>query len=208
MDSDEGNVESIKQEDLSWKYNLTAARHFVSKDNVNRIFADNGFTGEIGLLSVDVDGNDYWIWEAIDTVTPEIVIVEYNATFGHKHPVTIPYQKEFFRTNAHFSNVYYGTSLRALYRLALRKGYSFVGCNRAGNNAYFVRNDKIERLSPLSPLSPEEGFVMAGFRESKDEAGRATFLSFEQRLDLIGDMPVWDVEQEKMFTIKALVRGR
>lgn len=204
IDSDEKNIESIKQEGISWRYSLTAVKQFVTRDNINRIFAENSFSGELELLSIDVDGNDYWIWEAIKTLTPHIVIVEYNSMFGIKYPITIPYQEKFHRTAANRSNLYYGTSLKALHLLALQKGYSFIGCNSAGNNAYFIRRDKIELLAPISAVALEEGYVKAVFRECRDEQGRLTFLSEELRLDLIKDMPVWDVEREKTYTIKEL----
>ncbi|MFM6253830.1 MAG: hypothetical protein ACKPEQ_32600, partial [Dolichospermum sp.] len=84
---------------------------------------------------MDIDGNDYWVWQAIDCINPAIVISEYNFRFGANKAVTVPYDASFVRSKAHYSNIYYGASLKALCILADKKGYAFVGCNSAGNNA-------------------------------------------------------------------------
>ena len=84
------HVESIRQESIYWRHDLTAVQAFVDRDNVNQLFRGNGFTGPIGILSIDIDGNDYWVWEAIDCVDPTIVIVEYNSVFGPSMALTIP----------------------------------------------------------------------------------------------------------------------
>ena len=94
------------------------------------------------MLHIYLDGNDYWIWKEINVVTPVIAILEYNSVFGVDRAITISDDRKFIRTKAHHSNLYFSASLRALYVLAKEKGYSFVGCNSARNNAYFVRNDK------------------------------------------------------------------
>jgi hypothetical protein len=77
-----------------------------------------GFGGRIGILRIDVDGNDYWIWEAITVVDPAVVIIEYHGFFGSREAVNIPYQPDFARKNAHYSLLYWGTSLKALCQLA------------------------------------------------------------------------------------------
>jgi hypothetical protein len=139
IDGSESNVFSIRQDSIYWKYDLTALTHFVTSENINSILHNAGFLGRIGILSIDVDGNDYWIWKAISEVEPALVIVEYNSLFGAYEAVTIPYQTDFKRQNAHYSYLYWGTSLRALCQLAIQKDYVWIGCNSAGNNAYFVR---------------------------------------------------------------------
>jgi len=79
-------------------------------------------------------------------ISPIVVILEFNSVFGIDRSITVPYKKDFIRTQAHFSNLYFGASLRALYELSASKVYSFIGCNSAGNNAYFVRNDKLNDI--------------------------------------------------------------
>jgi hypothetical protein len=151
----------------------------------------NGITGEIGLLSVDIDGNDYWVWEAIDVVCPSVVVVEYNSRFGPEKSVTVPYDARFVRSRAHHSTIYYGASLAALCLLGKRKGYSFVGCNKGGNNAFFVRSE----LKPvdLPGLTPAEGFVRSQFRETRDADGALAFLTETQEAAILDKLPLTEV---------------
>jgi hypothetical protein len=129
MDGSETHVSFIRQDSIYWKYDLTALARFITRENINSILRDAGFEGRIGILSIDVDGNDYWIWEAIRVVDPAVVIVEYNGAFGGREAVTIPYQPDFNRKNAHYSLLYWGTSLMALCQLAGEKDYVWIGCN-------------------------------------------------------------------------------
>jgi hypothetical protein len=202
VDGSESHIKSIKRSDLYWKNDLTAVCHFITRDNINKIFTENGFTGEIGILSIDIDGNDYWIWESIDTVSPSIVIVEYNSVFGANHAITIPYDPEFNRMNACFFGLYWGASLKALCRVADKKGYYFVGSNSDGNNAYFVRKDKI---GSIKPLTVREGYRESKYRESKDREGNLTFISGPERLRAIQDMSVVDVDAGSEVKIKELI---
>ena len=202
IDADDLNIQSIKQDDLYWQHDLTAVCSFVTTQNIDQIFESNGFHGELGLLSVDIDGNDYHLWEAISSVQPKIVIVEYNSVFGAERAVTIPYDPSFRRHAAHHSGLYAGASLKALWMLAQRKGYGFIGSNSAGNNAYFVRLDK---LSGLRPLSVAEGFVESRFRESKDARGLPTFLRGSERLKAIQEFPIYDIEAGSVIKIQDLL---
>jgi hypothetical protein len=191
MDGDVQAMSALRADEIYWRHDLTAVGAFITRENVNKLFRDNGFSGEIGLLSVDIDGNDYWVWEAIDSVTPVIVTVEYNSVFGAEHAITVPYDPAFNRTKAHFSNLYWGASLKALCILADKKGYVFVGCNSNGNNAHFIRKDKV---GTIPVRSVEEGYVESRFRESRDIHGNLSFLRGEQRIKAIKDMQVIDVQ--------------
>ena len=172
-----------------------------TRATVNDLLTTNGFTGEIDLLSLDLDGVDYWIWDAIDVVSPRIVICEYNSVFGSKHCVSVPYSADFVRENVHCSNLYFGASLGALTMLAERHGYFFVGCNSAGNNAFFVRNDVIGNL-PV--VSLEKGYVASKFRESRDEQNKLTFVSGEDRIKVISGMSVTDLKSGETVKLSSL----
>lgn len=191
MDGSEVYIHYIKNDPIYWQYNLKAVHAFITKDNINELLSDNGIKGEIGILSVDIDGNDYWVWEAINIVNPAIVITEYNYRFGKDNAVTIPYQDDFVRSQAHYSMIYYGASLKALCLLANRKNYAFVGCNSAGNNAFFVRRD----LKPdfLKELTPEEGYVEGKFRESRDKNGQLAFLSPQEEQQILAQLPLVEI---------------
>jgi hypothetical protein len=202
MDASADNVASIRREAISWRHELTAVQAFVDADNVDRLLTENGFAGEIGLLHIDIDGNDYWVWKALRSASPIIAIVEYNSVFGGRRAVTVPYDPAFNRTRAHFSNLYFGASLRCLCLLAAEKGYAFLGCSSSGNNAFFVRRDKVGQLRVKTA---EEGYVRSRSRESRDRAGNLTFLSGQDRLGLIQELPVLDVESGRLVRLAELL---
>ncbi|MDD9226064.1 hypothetical protein PVL96_13765 [Aeromonas hydrophila] len=196
IDAEPANIEYIKKTQNYWRHDLTALCDFVTAENINDIISDAGFSGDIGLLhiDVDVDGNDYWIWKAINVVNPAIVIVEYNSLFGSKRSITIPYEPNFIRHVSHYSGLYAGASLNALCCLAKEKGYRFIGCNSAGNNAYFV----IDKLTDaLAELSCEEGYILAKFREHRNEQGELTFTSGLDAIEEIRGMPVFNTITEQ-----------
>ena len=126
IDGSEKNIQFIKNDAISWNYSLNAVAKFITKENLNSLIENNGFKGEIGILHIDVDGNDYWLWECLNVVNPEIVIMEYNSVFGNKAAISVPYKADFYVTNEHFSNLYFGASLKAMEHLAIKKGYIYV----------------------------------------------------------------------------------
>jgi hypothetical protein len=199
IDSDKQNTEYIQQDEIYWRQDLTAITSFITTKNINEIITNSGFSGELGILSIDIDGNDYWIWEAIDVVSPTIVVVEYNSLFGSQNAISIPYEEQFTRSDAHFSTLYFGASLKALCILAKKKGYAFVGSNSSGCNAFFVRQDK---LGEIPELTPELGYVKFKFRQARDQSGNMTYLSFEDSIKLIQDMPVYDIESDRLAKIE------
>jgi len=172
MDSSREAIQQLKHTGAFVRYDLKAIPAFITTDNINSLLVENGITGDIGLLSIDVDGNDYWIWKAITVINPAIVIIEYNHRFGSELAVTIPYDESFDRTKAHPSRLYYGASLKALCKLGTEKGYAFVGCNSNGVNAFFVRTDK--KPEAIATLTAEEGFVSGGFGEMFEQDGQLT----------------------------------
>lgn len=194
MDGSSGNVKQIRRLPEFWKHELHVESAFIDAENINRLLTSYLVGRELGLLHIDIDGNEYWIWKAINVVKPALVVIEYNAVFGVDRAITVPYRADFLRTKAHFSNLYFGTSLPALGLLAKRKGYEFVGCNSAGNNAYFVRSDCMGPAIKSRPI--EDGFVNSKFRESRDENGNLTYVSGEERSELIRGLPVWNVVSE------------
>jgi FkbM family methyltransferase len=198
MDGSQHYVSCIRNEQIYWRHDLTALARFITRENINSIIEDAGFGGRIGILSIDVDGNDYWIWEAITSVDPAVVIVEYNGIFGSREAVTIPYQADFVRQNAHYSYLYWGASLQALCHLAPRKRYTWIGCNSAGNNAYFVRSEYADLF--YHPTLPDD-FVAAKFREGRDEQGNLNYIGQEKGLTLIKDLPIWDVVRNQIHLI-------
>lgn len=116
---------------------LKVLRSFVTRENICELIASAGWD-EIDLLSIDIDGNDYWIWEAID-LRPKVVIMEYNAKFRPPTAWVMAY-------NPHHRwdySDYHGASLVSLDTLGRQKGYVLVGTCLAGVNAFFVRSDLV-----------------------------------------------------------------
>ena len=198
IDSSSESIKHIRLQEYYWKYDLTAICDFVTVDNINDLISDT-VTGSIGILSIDIDGNDYWIWNAISVISPQIVIVEYNSSFGNQHAVTIPYQPDFSREKAHFSRLYWGASLPAFCHLASRKGYSYVGSNSAGSNAFFVRKDS---AGSLKECDFRKSFVESKFRDSLDENGNLSFVSSQGKLEIIKNMHLLDIDSKQTLPIK------
>jgi len=124
---------------------------WVTRENVNDLVGGAGFTGEIDLLSLDMDGMDYWIWDALNVVQPRVIILEYQDILGPDRSVTVPYEPNFYAYKYPTTNGmpnYCGASLRAFTKLATKKGHRLVGCNSFGYNAIFVRNGLGETALP------------------------------------------------------------
>ena len=202
MDGSASNVGAIRSASWFWKHELEAVQAFVTRENIDELLQRHAPRGELGLLSIDVDGNDYWIWDAIESVDPRVVVVEYNSLFGPTAAVTIPYEPAFDRTAAHSSNLYWGASLSALDRVAQRKGYALVGCNSAGNNAYFVRRDVLR----VPASTPGRAFVRSRIRESRGESGELTHVAGAERFELIRSLSVVDVDSGESTSIGEAVR--
>lgn len=201
IDGSKEHVKFIKEDFIYWKYDLTAYHSFITKENINQLISKYTDCSDVGLLSIDIDGNDYWIWDALTVIKPRIVVCEYNSAFGKFNKVSVPYQADFDRTKAHYSSLYYGASLSALCYLAEKKGYDFIGTAEAGINAFFVRKDL---SAPFRKYSESEAFRPAANRDSKDEKGNLTFLPHDQRLSVIKELPVTDVVSNKSHLIKDL----
>lgn len=117
---------------------LTLAHELVARDTVDARLAALANENPVSVLSIDVDGNDYWLWERIESIRPCVVVIEYNATFPPPMAVVQEHDTEGPRK---VRTDYWGASLSALDKLAARKGYQLVGCGVTGVNAFFVRDD-------------------------------------------------------------------
>jgi len=133
----------------------------VSPKNVNKLLRQHLKDCRVDVLSIDVDGLDFWIWDAISVIQPRLVIIEYNASFGLR-PITVPCINPFSLRQIHESGFYHGASVVALTKLGRRKGYSLVGCDSTGVNAFFVRSDLVG--DKLRVLLPEEAYYLPSHR--------------------------------------------
>jgi hypothetical protein len=191
MDGDPANVARILDDPVYRNADLHARAAFVTRENVNQLLSDAGMTGDIGLLSIDVDGNDYWIFDAITVTQPAIAVIEYNHRFGPTRSVTIPYEADFVRNQSDQTWLICGASLGAIVGAAARHGLSFVGCNSYGNNAFFVRTDLLPSWLPT--CTTEEGFVGGRFKEAMLVDGVEVVASPEEEQRLVAQANLVDV---------------
>jgi hypothetical protein len=132
---------------------LRLVESHVTAENVDMLIGQGGMQAEIDFLSIDIDGNDYWVWKAISAIDPRVVAIEYNATLRPPMSLVVPYDPDGSWDGSNF----YGASLEALVRLAAAKGYRMVGCCVAGVNAFFVRADLCGNRF-LEPATAEEHY--------------------------------------------------
>jgi hypothetical protein len=126
-------------------YPPTFVQAFVQAENINQLIQDNGFAGGVDLMSIDIDGNDYWIWDALTVVEPRVVIIETHTEFG-LNSIVVPYDKDYRYPGKHPD--YHGASPVAMEKLARKKGYRLVGANHYGFNTIYVKNGIGENILP------------------------------------------------------------
>ena len=189
----------LRRSGLEWRHQIDAVTAFVDRDNIDGLIRSAGIAGDIGLLSVDIDGNDLWVLEAIESISPRILITEYNSVFGAEAAVTVPYDPGFRRERAHPSHLLWGASLAALERVARDKGYALVAGNAAGNNAFWVRRDV---LGELPEIAVAEAWRASRFRESRAADGSLTLIAdHRDRLAAMRDGVLWELDAQAETTV-------
>lgn len=134
----------------------------ITPGNINQVITDAVVPGEIGLLSIDIDGNDYWIWKAITIIQPRIVVIEAKVEFGYQN-VIVPYG-----ANNHRSKdiKYNGGSVEAFRKLGIAKGYKLVGANQQGYNLFFVKQDENIPALATSEILNDSATIKSFYPES------------------------------------------
>lgn len=117
----------------------------ITRENVNELIGNAGFEGEVDFMSVDLDGYDYWVWDALEIINPRVVMIETHIEFGMNN-IVVPYDSEYEYPGIHPE--YHGASPVAMKKLAEKKGYRLVGANNYGFNTIYVRNGLREDLIP------------------------------------------------------------
>lgn len=197
MDCNSDHIKYLNKESyLGGNHRLAARSVFITAENINQVLAGEGISGSIGLLSVDIDSNDYWVLKALDMekTAPDIIIVEYNGIWGPDRKVSIPYNKSgvnrFMPSGA---GTYYGASIAAFEHLLKPRGYVFAGCDSSGVNGFFVRR---ESARGIKEISADKGYVAAKmYNSGKDKKGMFTETGdYHLFLNELKDMPLQDVE--------------
>lgn len=148
----------------------TYVQAIITRENINELITANGLAGDIELLSIDIDGNDFWVWDAITVVNPKVVIIETHTEFG-TNDLVVPYDPNYMYPGKH--PIYHGASVIAMNKLAERKGYRLVGASDLGINQIFLRNDllpnELPAIDPASTLwHPQTKAGFASFTPIKD----------------------------------------
>ena len=161
IDSNIENINEVKESYYFWKHELTAICSFICKENIREIISKNGFEKNLGILSIDIDGNDYWILKELKDISPDIIICEYNSLLGSQKSVTLKYDKNFKRENNSINKINYGVSIQAIHKI-LKDKYILVYGNSFGNNVFYV-NKKYEEL--IEEKTVEECYKEISFNE-------------------------------------------
>lgn len=210
IDSDINLKSKIKQLFQLWRGNIKVIPLFVDRQNLNDVLRVSNFYKELDLFSIDVDGVDYWLIEKLPEKISKIFIAEYNANFGDKLEVTVPYIKNFNRTRYHFSNLAWGMSIRALIKLMNKKGYDFVGTNNAKCNAFFVRSDLFKFLKiDLPDIEDLSKYTNIKINEGLNQNGNLAFYDQEQKKEIMKNIEIINLKSnnvEKTVKLKDLLQ--
>jgi hypothetical protein len=167
----DGNATQVADARAILPDRIRTVESFLTLDNLDLI--KNSFP-EIGVLSIDVDGNDYWFLKALIDTSPAVICVEYNSTFGLE-PITVPYDASFDRHQKHPRGWYHGASLTALHKLCSSRGYGLAAVSNAGANAFFTNRGM---------LNPQEAWRPNTFRQ------RFSGISHDQQWTAVKDLPL------------------
>lgn len=177
MDGSPKNIQCVQNEPWYWKFDLQSKAAFITAENINALLAESDFD-KVGLLHIDLDGNDYHILKALDPKWyPEILILEYNHIFGSERALTLPYDPGFIRSEHHYSQLLCGASLAALTDLANSLGYALIGCNDGGNNAYYIPRPLLSDVLPEKSVA--EAFVQGRFRGGFNERNELALFNYK-----------------------------
>lgn len=191
----------------TWKGGLITIEKQIDSTNINQVLSENNFDNNIDLLSIDIDGVDYWILKELPKSLSKILIAEYNPYFGDKFHLTVPDIKGFNRTNYHYSELCFGCSLPALIQLMEEKNMTFIGSNLFRNNAFFIDNKYAKKFN-LNKIDKNNlmKFTNARFLESKDKNNKKNFLHRDKILKEIQDCEVIDLQQNKKIKISDILK--
>ncbi|MDA8860556.1 hypothetical protein N9I36_01195 [Planktomarina temperata] len=199
IDGSNDNIQRLKNSYFYWKHDLQSVAAFLDLENINEILSQSNFDKDLGILSVDLDGNDYHILRKINVFEPRIIISEFNPYFGVDRAISIPYDPQFVRTEKHHSNLYFGASIRAIENLLSKKGYTLIGTGMMGSNAYFVKTDLM--TEKLYHFANHAINFNGHCRQSRNRLGNLNYLRSEDAINEIRGLPVINVLTDKEETL-------
>ncbi len=145
FDGDESNIDTARKfysrNRATSTFPPKIVHAWITKDNINDLIKNQGIQGEVDLLSLDIDGIDYWLWKAINVIKPRVMVAEFQCICGSGDSITVPYKDDFTTKYVDGFGIYSGASLAAFEKLSKSKGYRLIGVEKLGFNAFFLRND-------------------------------------------------------------------
>ena len=193
------DLKFVQKRDFFWKNDLYFCQKTITPSNISSVINSYGFKNDCNLLSIDIDGNDFWVLKNIELSHVDIVVAEYNPLFGSNLSLTVPQDDNFDRNR--FKKIFYGASLTAIIELMESKGFMFVGANSACNNAFFINKNKKEFFLNLKVEELKE-YTKFTFREIKENSYKENQIS--NLIDKIKDFEIYDLNKKKIFKIKEL----
>jgi len=190
------DIKYIENRDFYWKNDIYYCQKTITPNNISSVIQEYGFDNRFNLLSIDVDGNDYWILEKINVSCSDIVVAEYNPLFGSNFSLTVPQDDKFDRNN--FNKIFYGASLRAMMQLMTSKGFMFIGANRACNNAFFINKKKQDFFLDIE-IENLDNYTEFNFRELKENEPKKNEIKY--LLNKLDQFSVYDLERKKLIKI-------
>jgi len=152
----------ISRGERSKSFQFDIKNERVTAENIQNLFAKYDVPTHFDLLSIDIDFNDYWVWKSIVDYFPRVVVIEYNSSIPPTESKVVPYNPESVWDGTN----YFGASLLALKNLASLKGYTLVGCDSNGINAFFCKTDLLDNFNfdSLNELyrPPQYGKIIDG----------------------------------------------
>lgn len=145
---------------------VRVAHRFITAENIAQILTEYGAPHDMDLLSIDLDGNDYWVWKALDAYHPKIVIIEYNAA----HPPPELWVMAYDPRHVWRGDTYFGASLASLAALGRSRGYALLATDTNGVNAFFLRRDLLDRC-PYPERTAEEAYHPPGYHNASGALG-------------------------------------
>lgn len=136
--------------------NVTVINQKVCPDRVNALISEH-CGNSLGVMSIDIDSVDYWLWKEVTAVKPDLVILEYNGALGPDKALTVPRDWEDITCEEDKLGIFLGASLKALVELSKSKGYRFIGCESSGINAFFLAESVLE--DDFSEVTVEDAFI-------------------------------------------------
>jgi len=174
VDADEGEYEALRTKYLGIA-GVQVIRARVARDNVNSLLRESAVPHDIDVLSIDIDGNDYWIWEALVDYSPRVVVIEFNASIDPRRQLVQPYSPDQGWDESDF----FGASLGALCKLGGKKGYSLAHVDLSGVNSFFVRNEFAAQFPSDHIRGRAFNMYLSGRRHPKHDAPATPYVDLE-----------------------------